>query len=43
MPWEKKEKLASANAPISAIVGAVSAYKVKIVKDSDGSEDWTFT
>ena len=43
MPWEKKEKLASATAPVSAIVGAVSAYRVKIVKDSDGQEDWTFT
>ena len=43
MPWEKKEKLASANAPVSAIVGAVAVYRVKITKDADGQDDWTFT
>ena len=43
MPWEKKEKLASANAPVSAIVGAVAAYKVKITQDSNGQEEWSFT
>ena len=36
MPWEKKEKLASANAAVSAIVGAVAAFRVKIAKDDDG-------
>ena len=43
MPWEKKEKLSSANAPVSSIVGAVSTYRVKITKDPDGGEDWSFT
>ena len=43
MPWEKKEKLASANAPAAAIVGAVAAYRVKITTDSDGQEEWSFT
>jgi len=35
MPWEKKEKQASATAPVSSIVGAVATYRVKITKDSD--------
>lgn len=42
MPWEKKEKQATATAPVSAIVGAVSAYRVKITKDSDGTESYDF-
>ena len=42
MPWEKKEKQTSATQPVSAIVGAVSAYRVKIQKDGDGQESYDF-
>ena len=42
MPWEKKEKQTSATEPVSAIVGAVAAYRVKIQKDGDGQESYDF-